>query len=315
MSFEFSCPHCSGTLEVDESMIGTVIRCGDCGTLMRVPSTPYGIAERVREESEGTSTRPRPTGDGPPAELSPISSADGASPPRPRPEPRRAPWPPLPPPASLGRSVAFWAFIVISGLILGSCLCCCGILAVLPEAEWQTYTNPDGWFQIELPAPPRLQLRPPPFLRGVNDLQVEGTNLDKYGEDYRVISWNIQPLQRLVRTDEALMQRALEDLQGRLRHERIVEGPQLVPGQPHLTYELHWYDQGNRLHIARLVLAGERFYLLLVQSRFFWMEPEPEHVEQFFQSFRVLRLRARDPLPPDLPGPPLPKRRENKEKK
>ncbi|MCX8139258.1 MAG: zinc-ribbon domain-containing protein [Gemmataceae bacterium] len=313
MSLEFSCPQCSGTLEVDESMIGTVIRCGDCGTLMRVPSTPYGIAERVRDESSGTSPPPVASGDAPPAELSPIPSAGGAPPPRPRPE-VGTPWPP-PPPASPGRSVAFWVLIVISGLILGSCLCCCGILAVLPEPDWQIYTNPEGWFRVELPAPPRSQLRPPAFLPRVNNPRVEGCNLDKYGEDYRVISWDVQPRQRPGQTDEALMQGALEDLQGQLRGERIVEGPRLVPNQPRLTYELHWYDKGNRLHIARLVLAGERFYLLLVQSRYFWAEPDPERVERFFQSFRVLRLRAQDPLPPELLGPPRPKQKDNRGKK
>jgi hypothetical protein len=300
-------------LEVDESMIGTVIRCGDCGTLMRVPSTPYGIAERVRDESGRASPPPGSSGDGPPAELSPIPSAGSVSPPRPRLE-AGVPGPP-PPPASPGRSVAFWALIVISGLLVGSCLCCCGILAVLPEPDWQIYTNPEGWFQVELPAQPRPQLHPPAFLPGVNNPRVEGCNLDKYGEDYRVISWNVQPLQRLIRTDKALMQRALEDLQGQLRGERIVEGPRLVPNQPHLTYEIHWYDKGNRLHNARLVLAGERFYLLLVQSRYFWTEPDPERVERFFESFRVLRLRAQDPLPPDLPVPPKPKQKDNHGKK
>jgi hypothetical protein len=211
--------------------------------------------------------------------------------------------------------VAFWILIIISGLIVGSCVCCFGILLVLPEPEWQTHTSRDGWFQVDLPAPPRLQLAPPPFLPAVSNPTIEGANLDKYGEEYRIVSWPVQPLQRIVRTDEALMQRALEDLQLQLRQHQIVQGPRPIPGQPHLTYELQWLDKGNQPHIARLIIAGERFYLLYVRGRHFWGEPDSERVERFFQSFRVLRLRAQDPLPPNLPGPPIPNQKDNKRKK
>jgi len=315
MSLEFSCPHCSATLEVDESMVGTVIRCGGCSTLLRVPSTPYGIAERVREDSEQLSPSSGSSeGSSSPAESTPIAPAAGVPPRQQRPRSPNVPWPP-PPVASPGRGVVFWILMVIGGLIVGSCLCCIGIFIVLPEPEWQTHTSRDGWFQVDFPAPPRPQLGRPSFLPPDADPTVEGANLDKYGEEYRVISWQVQPLQRLVRTDEALMQRALEELQKQLRNHQIIQGPRPVPGQPHLTYELQWLDKGNHLHIARLVLAGERFYLLYVRGRNFWMEPDSERMERFFQSFRVLRLRARDPMPQNMPGPLVPMQKDNNRKK
>jgi hypothetical protein len=175
-------------------------------------------------------------------------------------------------------------------------------MVILPEPQWQPFTSRDGWFQAEFPNQPTSTAIAPSFA-GPN-AQMETAGLDKYGEDYRIIYWNVPPLQRLVRTDEALMQREVDRLMADLRQAQIVQPPRPVPGQPHLTYELQWLDKGNRLHIARLVLAGERFYLLLVQARFFWVEPDLERVERFFQSFRVRRLQAREPANPQLP--PLP---------
>lgn len=290
MSWEFSCPQCSATLEVPESMVGTQIRCGGCGALLRVPTEPYSIAERIREDAQGN-VPPPPLDD----------STSTAKPPTP---PVRE-WPPPPSSASQGRGVLFWIVVVLSGLTIGSCLCCCGIFAVMPEPEWQIYASPDGWFQIEFPAQART-LPVPPAFAGPNS-QCVAANLDKYGEQYRVIYWNVPPLQRLVRTDEALMQREIDRLIADLRQAQMLQPPQPVPGERHLTYELRWQDRNDVPHIARLVLAGERFYLLEVTGRFFWNEPDPERVERFFRSFRVLRLRAQDPAP--LPPAGAPKKK------
>ncbi|MCS7021149.1 MAG: hypothetical protein NZU63_04905 [Gemmataceae bacterium] len=293
MSLEFSCPQCSATLAVPEHMAGTLIRCGECSTLLRVPTESYRIAERVREDGASPPAAARPAS-GPEPYPTPSQEPPPASP------PADSLSPPPAPPSSQGRGVLFWIVMVLLGLSVGSCLCCCLIFAVMPEPSWQLYTSRDGWFQVELPSSPRVFPLAPPF--AAPNSQVEGATLDKYGEEYRVIHWNVPPLQRLVRNDEALMQRALDQLLADLRHSQLLQPPRPVPGQPHLTYELEWLDKGNRRHIARLVLAGDRFYLLLVQARFFWTEPDPERVERFFQSFRVLRLGGAEAPGPDPKG-------------
>ncbi len=281
MALEFYCPQCNGELHVPDELSGEVIRCGECQTLLRVPATSYGVAERVREGG-GPALSP---------EVPPPLSRE-VPPPLPREvPPRRSASSELEvieePRRPAGRSVAFWVFVVLLTLMLGSCLCCIGLALWMPQPEWRPFQSPTGNYRVELPAPPRPNmppLRDHPLLRNET---TEGTILSSHNEEYRVIHWRVDPLQRLVRPDRVLVERMAEQLVSTVQGE-VAERPREVGGQPFPCREFRWRDRQGRRHIARLVVANDRYYLLIVTGRLFWIEPDEEHVMRFFESFEPL---------------------------
>jgi hypothetical protein len=275
MAIEFSCPTCRETLRVEDEAAGRQIRCGGCLSMLRVPdAAPPSFLEPDPE--------PEPEPD----------EYTAAAPPRPSsPSPLDARRPhrrPLPPPPPSGRNPLFWIMMTMGILTLGSCVCCCGIIALLPEPKWQDHESEKGGFKVELPAPPRddMAQRIRSKTKG-NDKAgrtVEGTVFTSRGEQCAISYWGWQPAQRREMGDDQFLDQMVAKIVADA-NARLSEPAREIEAANFPAREFQFRDKSGNQHVARLILADRRFYLLEVSGRF--VEPDRDNVQRFFDSFEI----------------------------
>jgi hypothetical protein len=180
----------------------------------------------------------------------------------------------------------FWVVMTMGAIATGSCLCCCGFFALLPDPEWEQYESKQGGYKIDLPAPPRENM---PVQHEAKDKAkvnrtIEGTILTSRGEHYTISYWDWLPAQRRVMGDDQLLDefvtKTVADANGRLANPAKEH---MVSGFPARDFKFR--DKKGGRHVARLVVADDRIYLLMVSGRF--SEPAREHVKHFFDSFEI----------------------------
>lgn len=265
MAFEFNCPACLGTLRVEDSAGGRLIRCGGCQTLLRVPDSGADSASLPESSRPG----PEPDSHGAPR-------YDDDDSPRPRTRRRRRPPPPP------GRGVLFWLVVVFGIMTIGTCSCCGFGYLMLPSAKWRMHQSTKGGFKVELPAAPRSSM-PIPGLKPDPTLKIEGTILWKNGEFYAVMYEDLN-VQFGRGPDEAFLNEAVKALETETEVRSVVrKDPITVSGFPGREVEYVASDGGT--YVARLVIAENRFYRAVGGGRF--VSPNNANIRRFLDSFAV----------------------------
>jgi hypothetical protein len=271
MAFEFTCQSCGSVLSVDEAAASSLVRCGGCLTLLRVPDLT------VRSSSAAS----------PPPERNESNDEEE------RPRRRRRRRPPPPP----GRGPVFWIVMVFGMLAFGTCACCGGIYLIMPGAHWRTHESSRGGYKVDLPANPKANM-PIPGLKPDPKMTVEGAILWKRGEVYAVMYWDIPPANVRAQADQVLLDAAERGVEEEPEVQRIVRKQAItVSGFPGLEIEYVATDGGT--YIGRFIVADSRLYALVGGGRF--VHPGNANIRRFLDSFVVtdpqLRpRRARRPL-------------------
>ncbi len=158
MAIEFTCPACGATLRVRDGVIGQVVRCSWCLTMLRVPQAeptpsppsppPFPGAEPESEAEARRTSRPQPPPPtAPAANPLPVATATNT--------------PPEPPEQPQARGARFWLLVTSSIFVVGA-FACCGLAAVLmSDPDWQEYESDEGGFRVELPAEPSDEMAKP----------------------------------------------------------------------------------------------------------------------------------------------------------
>ncbi len=261
MAIEFVCPSCQSGLRVDEGTVGQVVRCGSCLATVRVPEVP-----------------PEPQWEAPPARsrAEPLS-APGERPRRPL---RRRPAPPV----KKGRSALFWVLLVFLVLaILGAASC--GGLVWMLQPKWQTHHSATGGFKVELPGPPRSDMRDLAKMNQDPDFQVEGTVLVFQGEGYGIMYREIEPAIRRAHSDERLMDEIVKGIERDHPDISVLRSsPTVVSGFPARELVLSHPVEGYSLW--RVVVADTRLYLVFAGGRNAKVETNPR-IRRFLDSFEI----------------------------
>jgi predicted Zn finger-like uncharacterized protein len=277
MAFEFTCPACYAALRVEDSSAGRLIRCGGCLTMLRVP---YSGQDAPSNAAAGPPTAAQP-------EPSPVPDYE---PPRPR-QRRRAPS------VRSGRGPLFWVLLVFVVLIVGGCSCCGGIYLLLPNANWRKHESVPGGFRVDLPAQVKENM-PIPGMKPDPIMRVEGTMLLKRGELYAVMYWDMPPANRRNRTDDDLLDEAVNGI----KEEPVVRAlvrqePVVVSGFAGREIEYVATDGGT--YICRVVVADSRLYSVIGGGRF--ARPGNANIRRFLDSFEVITAARLPQQPPRRP--------------
>jgi predicted Zn finger-like uncharacterized protein len=261
MAIEFTCPACAGTLRIRDEAVGRLVRCGGCMTTLRVP-----------EPAPAAFPGPEPT-PAPPRPYAPAPVAAPASPPS---DPQADETP-----AARGRS--FWVLVTLGSLAFGA-FACCGLAAVvLPGPEWREFDSAKGGYKVELPAAPKTPEELAKHLRGPRiPRNVEGTVLWTRAENYLIVFWDAAA--EPGKTDDEILDAAVSDAtRGPNVRDVVRKEPVVVSGCPGREFEFRQPKGGT--YTGRVVLAGDRVFLLLAGGRF--TRPGNENVRHFLDSFEV----------------------------
>jgi hypothetical protein len=178
--------------------------------------------------------------------------------------------------------------VLLGGLGLLSCVCCggCGaLLWYLENPTFESYTDPDGRFSVELPGPPipqRIVLRDgDPPLKGVE------ARRETAQETYFVLVGEVPKPPRNDDDVNDFLQKAATDL----------AAAKVRPGQPTTTRPLlHGNYPAVEVHVqfaplepatglvARVILAENRLYAIGVIGQII---PEQDRVGHFLQSLQI----------------------------
>ena len=285
MAIEFGCPSCGGTLRVEDDAVGQVVRCGGCMTMLRVPekaSSPPPFPDSTDNPFPGAeplpSLRKRLPIARPQEEPAQIDDPIEQSPRLPR-RRRNRQEPPQPP----GRSPLFWVMITLCILGFGSCVFCCGVVFLLPGANWQTHQSNSGGFEVDLPSEPKKAFS----LSNLNHDQsqkIEGTRLLVTEEEYAILYKDIEPSDKRRVKDNQLLDQAVKDLERSIGVQKQGEVKSLdVSGFPAREIKFQLGEDG--MYIVRVIVADSRMYTLVAGSRM--KHPVDENVERFFNSFKI----------------------------
>jgi hypothetical protein len=297
MAIEFSCPACRGTLRVEDSSAGRLIRCGGCMTTLRVPEA---AAESAAPPEAQIPPRPEPEPYPPPDDSLFPRRADDDDYDRPRPRRRRRRRPPPP----SGRGAVFWILTIFGLIAVGSCACCGGVFLLLPDAKWRTHESKEGGFKVELPAAPKKEL-PIPGMKADPNMKVEGTMLWRRGEFYAVMYWDIPPAAARVETDKKLLDAAVKAMETDPEVRRVVRDVPITVSD-FAGREVEYVATDGGTYIGRFVIADSRLYGVVGGGRF--VHPGNANVRRFLDSFAVTdpkllraakqRAREADRAPP-----------------
>jgi predicted Zn finger-like uncharacterized protein len=275
MAIEFVCPACKSGLRVGEDTAGKVVRCGSCMTTVRVPAAAALPAPGRPGEADEPLPSSRP--DRRPVELvAPPGTADR---PAGRPTRRRRP-----PPPRKGRGPLFWILVVLGIVAVLGAATCAGVVSML-QPKWRTHDSQKGGFKVQLPAPPRDDMRRLANLENKPEVEVEGTVLVFDGEEFGVMYWDIDAETRRHTTDERLLKSIEDEMKKGDAQLRVVRSEKvMVSGFPGRKLILSHPDEGSS--VCLIVVAETRVYVVYGGSRNMDAEHSP-HVKTFIESFEI----------------------------
>jgi len=150
--------------------------------------------------------------------------------------------------------------------------------------RWQTYTAPDAKFSVRLPGKANVETKPVPGDDGKTTsltlIGVEPTRDTAYTCSYfDSESLGKKPPEQAL---EASMAGSLTKIQGTVISLQHIT----VQGYPGIDW--HARARGNSLVDARMILVGNRLYMIMAVARADG-DREPKTVQRVFESFKVLK--------------------------
>jgi hypothetical protein len=292
MAIEFVCPACGGTLQVGDDSAGRVIRCGACMTALTVPDAgarpappynPYEVDQPAPAARPARRVRDTP----PPAEPAEPRRRRDPDDPNDRPRRRR----PSEPPPAPGRGVFFWLVIIGAVMVAGVVVCCGGIFAVLPDAQWRKHDSKAGGFRVDLPAKPQARVDQAANIN-LPDTRSEGAVLLKQGAQFIVFYRDIDPEAKRLKkkeADEQVIEREFDLLLAAMqdREQRAAKPP---TGEPSPLggfdgREFKFAARNGGHYTARVIVADTRVYVLVAGGG--WADWDDENVARFLRSFEI----------------------------
>ena len=156
--------------------------------------------------------------------------------------------------------------------------------------RWQTYVAPDGMFSIEVPGKPTLESKQT-TLEGGGTATFHFLNIDAIGKSAFTVAY-VQRQNTTDKTEGEVLESArdgsLRNVQGVLVKQNRIN----VQGYPALNVQAH--ARGNSFLDSRLVVAGDRLYIIMVVAPSGYAR-DLKNVQRFFDS---LKLNAKPPTKP-----------------
>jgi hypothetical protein len=173
--------------------------------------------------------------------------------------------------------------IIVFGVMVG--IGVLGNLNTLLVPHWKTYTAPDGSFSVQFPGEPSVEAQQAPREGGgtvtVNIFLVElwrgPTYICTYVEDDAIR--NGAPGERL----NAFRDAALRKIRGTVISQKRMD----VLGYPVL--EMQARAEPSAVMDTRIIIAGNRLYMLGVMGTDGEYRRKSEYVQRMFESFRILK--------------------------
>jgi hypothetical protein len=278
MAFKFKCPECGISLLASDNSVGNEMHCPSCQATFPVPEpsrqSPPRPSERKPSSPNDEGDRPRPRRE--------PDFDDEYDPPR-----RRRPS------RSSGRGPLVVIGIIFGVLFLGSCTCCGGGYALLPDENWRTYQSPQGGFSVEIPVEPKQDMK----AYGVkpdSGVRVEGGLLWKRGEFYTISYGEVTPKFARAASDDQILREMVQALSTNPESRVLRDTPITVSGFPGREVEFAETDGGTNL--ARVVLADRRVYVVMGGGRF--VKTGNPNIRRFVDSFKVNNT---NPFPNGVP--------------
>jgi len=148
---------------------------------------------------------------------------------------------------------------------------------------WRPYESPSGRFRVLLPASPLPTSGV--FETRAGSIRELGVEVETAGLSLKIEHHDLPRLACLFLSDERILDFAasglLDDRHGRLESAE----PALVQGHPGRTLRYSRTDLGNRLEQARLVLVGNRLYIVLARADN--ASDSRAQIARFFNSFEI----------------------------
>lgn len=264
MAIEFTCPACGGTLRVRDTVVGQVVRCGGCLTLLRVPDVEPVSPSPPAAAPDVEPPRPAPIHTSPPADSYFPNPTDESRP---------------------IRGTRFWFMVTVATVILGACGFC-GLAAVfLPGPDWQSFESKEGGFRVELPGPPRNDMRQ--RFQAPDAKIVEGTRLWTRGENYVISCRDLREMQPGLwkKSDDEILDEQLKRLTAGGNVLRVTRTEAIEVGG-FAAREFEYDTRNSGTYTGRVIVAGPRLYVLLAGGRF--TQPHDENVRRFLDSFEII---------------------------
>jgi hypothetical protein len=151
---------------------------------------------------------------------------------------------------------------------------------LLPR-HWQTYMAPDGTFSLDLPGKPTIETNQAPLESG-GTITLHSINVAVGSSAYTCTYVELENASQ--KSPDQVLESArdgsLRNVQGTL----ITQNQLTVQGFPGLQFQAH--ARGNSLMDSRMVLAGNRLYMIMAVAAD-GQNAQPKTVERMFDSFKV----------------------------
>lgn len=263
MAFKFNCPECGTSTIGTDASVGRDMQCASCHATFPVPEPP------LFEQGD-----PYPDSDRRPERESRAGDRDDD--PRPRRRFRR-------PPPPRGFGPLFWVALILGVLFLGTCACCGGGFALLPDEKWNRHTSPDGGYAVDLPAPVKKDM-PIPGVKPDPNTKVEGTIHWRRGEVYLVSHTTMPPARDRALTEEGMFDEMVRDMKSDPEITRVVRNDKVtVSGWP--AREVEYLFEDGSTYVGRFVITDRKLYVIVAGGRF--VRPNAPNVRRFLDSFEV----------------------------